>query len=286
MTHSWQFLWAWSFDPYLGTGIVVAAVAYLSAATTVSQRDPGRPWPWRKTACFLGGLAVCWIALLGPIGSWDDVFFWSHMTEHILLTMAVAPLLVLGSPVLLILRVTRPAARRRWLVPVLRSRTVRVLTSPLLTWVLFAGILIGVHFSPFYEYALTHPAVHNYVEHPLFLVGALLFYYPLLDGNPQPRQVPHWLRVASLGAMMAPEAMTGFFLYASNHVLYPYYATVARPFGPNPLTDQQLGGALMWGGSMVIDAGWMMFAVVVWLRAEQAKTARLDARLARETVPA
>jgi putative copper resistance protein D len=286
MTHAWQFLEAWTFDPYLATGIVVAAVAYLAAATTVTNRDPARPWPWRKTASFLGGLAVAWIALLGPIGSWDDVFFWSHMAEHILLTMLVAPLLVLGSPVLLILRAVRPAARRRWLVPVLRSRTVRGLTNPVLTWVLFAGILLGVHFSPLYEYALTHPAVHNYVEHPLFLIGALLFYYPLLDGNPQPRQVAHWMRVASLAAMMVPEAMTGFFIYASNHVLYPYYATVARPFGPNPLTDQQLGGALMWGGSMAIDAGWMMFAVVAWLRAEQAKTARLDARMAREAVPA
>jgi putative membrane protein len=286
MRHIWQFLGAWTFDPFLGTGIVVAAVAYLAAAMTIGRRDGGRPWPRRKTASFLGGLAVAWIALLGPIGSWDDVFFWAHMSEHILLTMVVAPLLLLGSPVLLILRVTRPAARRRWVVPVLRSRAVRVLTDPVLTWVLFAGTLIGTHFSPFYEYALVHPAVHDYVEHPLFLVAALLYYYPLLGGNPQPRQVQHWIRVASLAAMMAPEAMTGFFIYASHHVLYPYYATVARPFGLSPMADQQLGGGLMWGGSMVIDTAWMMLAVVGWLRAEQAKTARLDARMAREAVPA
>jgi putative copper resistance protein D len=286
MTHIWQFLGTWTFDPYLGTGIIVAAVAYLAAATAVSQRDPGRPWPWQKTASFLSGLGVCWLALLGPIGAWDDVFFWSHMVEHIMLTMLVAPLLLLGSPVLLLLRVSSPAVRRRWLVRVLRGRAVRVLTNPVVGWALFAAILLGVHFSPFYEYALTHPPVHNYVEHPLFLFGAMVFYYPLLDGNPQPRQVPHWARVVSLGLMMAPEAMTGFFIYASSHVLYPYYLTVARPFGPTPLTGQQLGGALMWGGSMVLDAGWVMFAVVGWLRAEQAKTARLDARMAREAVPA
>lgn len=286
MTHIGRLLETWTFDPVLGTGILVAAVAYLAAATTVSRRDRGRPWPRRKTAGFLAGLAVAWISLLGPIGSEDGVFFWAHMSEHILLTMVVAPLLLLGSPVLLILRVTRPAARRRWVVPVLRSRAVRVLTDPVLTWVLFAGVLMGTHFSPFYEYALVHPAVHEYVEHPLFLGAALLYYYPLLDGNPQPRQARHWARVASLAAMMAPEAMTGFFIYASHSVLYPYYATVARPFGPGPLGDQQLGGGLMWGGSMVIDTAWMMLAVVGWLRAEQAKTTRLDARRARATVPA
>ena len=286
MTPVWRFLGAWTFDPVLGTGIIVAAFAYLAAVSAVGRADPGRPWPRRKSASFLGGLAVAWIALLGPVGSWDDVFFWAHMSEHILLTMVAAPLLVLGSPVLLILRVTPPAPRRRWIVPVLRSRAVRLLTDPVLTWALFAGVLIGTHFSPFYEYALTHPAVHEYVEHSLFLGAALLYYYPLLGGNPQPRQVRHWARVASLAAMMAPEAMTGFFVYASHHVLYPYYTVVARPFGPGPLASQQLGGGLMWGGSMVIDTAWMMLAVVGWLRAEQARTARFDARTAREAVRA
>lgn len=282
----WQVLGAWTFDPVLGTGLIVVAAAYLEAVILVGRRDPARPWPWRKTASFLSGLAVCWLALLGPAGAWDDVFFWAHMSEHILLTMAAAPLLILGSPVLLILRVTPAAKRRRWVVPVLRGRAVRVLTDPVLTWVLFTGVLVGIHFSPFYEYSLTHPAVHTYVEHPLFLGAALLYYYPLLGGNPQPRRVQHWMRVASLAAMMVPEAMTGFFLFASRHVLYPYYATVARPFGPGALPDQQLGGSIMWGGSMVIDALWMTLAVVWWLRAESAKTERAEARAARDAVPA
>lgn len=286
MPIAWQILGAWTFDPVLGTGIIVAAAAYLEAVTLVARRDPGRPWPRRKTASFLSGLAACWLALLGPAGSLDDTFFWAHMSEHILLTMAAAPLLLLGSPVLLILRVTPAARRRRWEVPVLRSRAVRVLTDPALTWVLFAGVLAGTHFSPFYEYSLTHPAVHDYAEHPLFLGAALLYYYPLLGGNPQPRRTPHWLRVASLAAMMVPEAMTGFFLFAARHVLYPYYATVARPFGPGPLADQQLGGSIMWGGSMVIDALWMTLAVLWWLRAESAKTERAEARAARSAVPA
>lgn len=286
MTHVWQFLGRWTLDPVLGAGLVAAAAAYLAAAAAVGRRDPRRPWPWRKTTLFLGGIAVSWLALLGPVGAWDDVFFSAHMSEHILLTMVAAPLLLLGSPVLLILRVTPPAARRRRIVPVLRSRAVHVLTGPVLTWALFAGTLIGTHFSPFYEYALTHPAVHDYAEHSLFLVAALLYYYPLLDANPCPRLVRHWTRVASLAAMMLPEAMTGFFLFAVHHVLYPRYATVHRPFGQSPLADQQLGGIFMWGGSMIIDSAWLMLAVFWWLRAEQAKTARLDARLAGEAVPA
>ncbi len=69
-----------------------------------------------------------------------------------------------------------------------------------------------------------------------------LFYYPLLPGNSGPRRVaPAW-RALSLFPMMIPETMTGFFLYASNYLLYPFYPTVSRPFGPGPLSDQQLAG--------------------------------------------
>jgi putative membrane protein len=286
LAHTWQFLGTWTFEPVPGFAIAVTAVAYVAAAVTVRRRSPGRPWQAGRTASFLGGLLLAWIVILGPIGAYDDIFFWSHMAQHIALMMIIAPLLLLGRPVLLLLRVTRPEARRQMIVPVLRSRAVRVLTDPVLTWLLFAGTLIGTHFSPFYNYALEHPPVHDYVEHPLYLGVALLYYYPLLDGNPGQHRTPHGARVLSLALMMMPEALTGFFIYAQGHVLYPWYAAVARPWGPSPLADQQIGGAMMWGGGMLLDTGWLIAAVAAWLNAEQARTRRIDAQLARRQVPA
>jgi putative copper resistance protein D len=286
LAHAWQVLGTWTFQPLPGLAIAVTAAAYVAAAVTVSRRNRGRPWPGYRTASFLGGLLLAWIVILGPVGAYDDTFFWAHMVQHIALMMIIAPLLLLGRPVLLVLRVTRPQARRRLIVPVLRSRAVRALTNPVLSWLLFAGTLIGTHFSPFYNYALEHAAVHDYAEHPLYLGVALLYYYPLLDGNPGPRRTPHWARLASLGLMMMPEALTGFFIYAQGHVLYPWYAAVARPFGPGPLADQQAGGALMWAGGMLFDTGWLIVAVSAWLAAEQARTRRIDAQLARRKEPA
>lgn len=266
----------WSFEPFLGCGIVATTVLYLLGVRTVNRRGAGRPWPARCTACFLTGVAVAWVALLGPIGSFDDDFFWAHMLQHMALMMIVAPLLLLGSPVLLVLRVSSPATRRRWIVPVLRSRAARVLTNPVVGFTLFAGVLIGTHFSPFYQAALTHPWLHDYVEHSLFLITALIYYYPLLPGNPGPRNVAPAVRVASLFAMMFPETMTGFFIYAASFLMYPYYATADRPFGPNPLQDQRLGGALMWAGSMIIDSVWVILAVRDWLHSESRHARRID----------
>src|SRR5579884_3400133 len=267
---------AWTFNPVLGIGILLAAAAYLWGVRTLTARGSARPWPRRCTVSFLVALVVAWVVLLGPIGSYDDVFFWAHMVQHIALTMIVAPLLLLGSPVLLILRVASRDVRRNWLLPILRSRALYALTNPVVGWVLFAAVLIATHFSPFYDFALEHPLVHEYVEHPIFLGTALIYYYPLLPGNPSPRKIAPGIRVASLFFMMFPETMTGFFIYASRFVMYPYYAQVHRPFGFGPLADQQFGGVLMWAGSMAVDSVWVVLAVLHWLRSESRKAYRID----------
>jgi cytochrome c oxidase assembly factor CtaG len=278
----WTVLGTWTFDPVLGSGIVLAAVAYLTAARAVNRRTPARPWPRRLTASFLSALAIAWFVLLGPIGAYDDVYFWAHMVQHLALMMLVAPLLLLGAPVLLLLRVSTPRVRRRYVVPALRSRVAKWLTNPIVGWLVFAGVLVGTHFSGFFEFSLEHPLVHDYLEHPIYLCAGLIYYYPLLPGNPGPRRVSHAVRTLSLFSMMTPETMTGFFIYATGYLMYPYYATVQRPFGPSPVRDQQWGGALMWSGSMVVDAVWVTLAARDWLRNESQVAQRIDMQTLRQ----
>lgn len=275
-------LTAWTFDPLPCIAILGAAAAYGWAVREVNSRTSGRRWPARHTLSFMAALAITWIVLLGPVGVYDDTFFWAHMVQHIALMMLVAPLLLLGAPVLLVLRVSTPAVRRRYVMPVLRSRVMGALTNPIVGWLVFVGVLMGTHFSPFYEFALEHPLVHQFVEHPLYLFAALVFYYPLLSDAPGPRRVPYGLRAVSLFSMMFPETMTGFFIYASSSVLYPHFVAVHRPFGPSPLVDQQLGGSLMWGGSMLIDSVWVVLAVTDWLRSETRLAERIDLQTMRD----
>lgn len=271
----------WSFDPVLALPLVALCVLYVAGVRRVDSTTPAKPWPRRYTVSFFAGIAVMWTVVLGPFGVYDDTFFWAHMIQHIALMMLVAPLLLLGAPVLLLLRASSRAVRRRWIIPVLRSRLVLWLTKPVVGWVIFAGVLLGTHFSPFYEWSLEHPLVHRFVEHPLYLGAALIYYYPLLSVNPGPRTVPYSLRVVSLFTMMFPETMSGFFIYATNYVMYPYYATVDRPFGPGPIPDQQLGGALMWSGSMIIDSVWVTVAACDWLRDEKRVAQRIDLQTIR-----
>ncbi len=286
MRHAVTVLGAWTFDPVVGTGLIMVTAAYLWAAHVVSLRTPSAPWPRRYAVSFVCGMAIFWIVVLGPFGAYDDTFFWAHMVQHIALMMLVGPLLLLGAPVLLVLRVSSRRVRHRWVMPVLRSRVLGWLTNPVVGWLIFAGVLLGTHFSPFYEFSLEHPLVHRFVEHPLYLGAALIYYYPLLSVNPGPRRVPYAWRAASLFSMMFPETMSGFFIYSSSYLMYPFYAHVDRPFGPAPIVDQQLGGALMWGGSMLIDSVWVAIAVIDWLRDEKRVAQRIDLQTMRELTAA
>jgi putative copper resistance protein D len=274
--HVPTLLATWTFDPVPCIALLAAAALYLVGVYRLRTRDQSEHWPSLRTASFFTGLAMVWIVVPGPIGAYDDTFFWAHMIQHIVLMMLAAPLLLLGAPVLLLLRASRRDFRRRYLVPVLRSRVVKFLTQPVVGWGVFCGALVGTHFSPFFDYSLRHPLVHEYLEHPLYLGAALVFYYPLLAGNPAPVRVSPAARAVSLFLMMAPETLTGFFIYASHYPLYSHYVDVYRPFGPSPLVDQQLAGALMWAGSMLIDSLWVSLAVLDWLHSEERRSRRVD----------
>jgi putative copper resistance protein D len=256
--------------------LIATGTWYIIAASRVTRRTPAHRWPTARICCFSSGLAVTAFAVVGPPGAYDDIFFYAHMTQHILLTMLAAPLLVLGDPVLLILRASSQATRRRVWVPVLRSRVVHVLTDPVFGWVFFVAVMGVSHIPAVYDGFLTHPVLHDYLEHPLYLVSAMIYFQPLLVPSTGTRHVPHGIRMVSLFTMMVPMAMLGFFIFAVPHLAYPYYAHVERPFGPGGLTDQHLAGILMWSTSMVLGVAWLVVAGYHWLEDEERRTRRSE----------
>ncbi|MGV8964919.1 MAG: cytochrome c oxidase assembly protein [Cellulomonas sp.] len=276
-----EFLAEWDLAPLPIILLLLAASGYLWGVDRL-RRLGSRPWPAPRTTAYLFGLALIALVVIGPVGAFDDIFLWAHMAQHIVLMMVAAPLLVLGAPVSLILQACTPAARKRYVVPVIRSRAARWLTRPSVGWLLYVGTVLGAHFTPFYNYAVTHPLVHNYVEHALFLSVALVYYYPLLGANPVPHGPDPLVKIVSLFLQMAPMALTGFFIYSARSVLYPAYLVADRPFGPAALADQQVAGAMMWCAAMLIDVVWLTFAIRAWLRSEERKAERSDRQIAAE----
>ncbi len=286
VTEALRLMRGWEPAPVPWLVVALSAAVYVVAARKVSRGAPQHPWPAYRTASFGAGLAITTFAVVGPPGAWDDVFFYAHMTQHILLTVLAAPLLVLGDPVLLALRASNRGMRKRWLVPCLRSRAVHVLTHPAAGWSLFVGVMAVTHLPTVYDGFLDHPVLHDYVEHPLYLASGLVFFQPLLSSVTGGRFVPHGVRLLSLFTVMVPMAMIGFFIFAAPHPTYPFYNHTGRPFGPDPLADQHLAGILMWSTSMVLSTTWLVVAANSWLHAEERRTKRserVETALARGT---
>ena len=133
----------WSFDPTIWLPLAAAATAYLWAVRRVDRLHPATPVPRDRPAAFLLGLAAIAVALQSGIERWDTTLFSVHMVQHLILIFVAAPLLVLGAPITLVLRVATPGVRRRWILPVLSSRVVRVVGHPLVAWLAFVAVMWG-----------------------------------------------------------------------------------------------------------------------------------------------
>jgi cytochrome c oxidase assembly factor CtaG len=270
-------LWAWHLEPVTMALLAASAVLYLAGERRVAELHPRNPWRQTRTWAFLAGLAVLAVALLSPLATYAEALFSVHMVQHLLLTMVAAPLLVLGTPVSLLVRAVGRSGHRA-VMRVLHSWPVAVLTHPLLAWVGFAAVMWGTHFSGLYDDALQSPLVHA-AEHALFLVSALLLWWPVIGLDPSRWRMPHPMRIGYLFLMGPVNTFLALALYSSGRVLYPTYAASGRTWGPTPLDDQHLGGAIMWvvGDLLFLTATGL--AIAAWMRHEEVVTARVDAEL-------
>jgi putative membrane protein len=266
----------WRMEPMVLLGLAVAAIAWLMLARRVAARHPGHPHPRWRSAAFLGGLAVLGLAVLSPIEAYEGELFSVHMLQHMLLELVAAPLLLLGAPATLALRAATPSVRSR-LLTVLHSRIVTVLSFPLLAWVLFAAVNWGWHFSKLYDLALETPWLHD-IQHLTFLGAALLFWWPVIGADPARWRLPHPVRLFYLFLAMPQNSFLGIALMSAPTALYPHYLTNVRNWGPTPAVDQSVGGMLMWVGGDVVFLLAMGLVVAAWVRVEDRRTARADAR--------
>jgi cytochrome c oxidase assembly factor CtaG len=271
------FLFGWSFEPLVAIPLIVAAVAWIAAVRRVDAAHPANPVPRLRTAAFLAGLFAIAVALLSGIERYDTVLFSVHMVQHILLTLVAPPLIALAAPITLLLRLARPRARRRWILPALHSRAVRVVTFPVVAWVLFAGVMWATHFSGVFDRALEDPLVHD-LEHAAYLGAGLLFWWPAVGLDPTPWRMSHPVRALYLFLQMPQNTFLAVAILSASAPLYEHYATLARPWGPTPLADQQAAAGIMWLVGDLLFLAAILGLVAAWMRHEERTTVIADRR--------
>jgi putative membrane protein len=233
-----------------------------------SGLGPGGRWPWPRTLAFVGGIGLLAFAYLGPFGAWSHIMFWPHMAQHLVVMMLAAPFIVLGQPIRLAFLNLDPTGQER-LMSALRSPVMTFLTKPAVGWAFFATVLLGAHFSFVMNTAVQSHDFMEFALRPLFLISALIFYYPLLGDDLIGHRPKKSIAVISLGLMMIPETVLGIVIHLSPVVLYAPYQVSAEVFGFDALVDQKFAGALMWAIAMVLDGIWMMVAALEWWREQE-----------------
>jgi putative membrane protein len=260
---------AWTIDPVVWIVIACAAWLYLRGVRRT------RAWPRGRSWCAGLGLAILFVAASGPPAVYEGSLFWVHMVQHLLVTLVAAPLLAFSAPVALALR-SGSARTRDALLRLVHARFVRALTHPVVSWSALALVMWGTHYSALYDAALENDLLHA-AEHALYLGAALSFWAPVAGLDPT-RRVARPVRVAYLLAAIPVQSFLGLAVYSSGAPLYDHYATLARSWGPGPLDDQQLAGAVMWIGGDVLLLAWTGVAAAAWLRAEEREGERADRR--------
>ncbi|MEO8639554.1 MAG: cytochrome c oxidase assembly protein [Chloroflexota bacterium] len=271
----------WSGDPLPWIGIVLATALYLAAVWIVDRAHPAnRVRQWR-IAAWLAGVATIGLALVSAVDVYAESLFTVHMVQHLLLAMVAPPLLAFGAPVTLALRAVSVKVRRSILLPVLHSWPVRAISWPPVGWSFFAVVMWLTHFSPLFNAALENEALHS-AEHLLYLVAGVLFWWPVIAADPLRWRLSPIGRMAYLAAQMPFNTAVGLAIYFAPAILYPHYASLGRTWGPDPLTDQQLAGIVMWGLGDVILLGALVLAVEAWLRADEKRSRRTRERAAHD----
>ncbi|MEX2046620.1 MAG: cytochrome c oxidase assembly protein [Chloroflexota bacterium] len=237
------------------------------------RRMKRRRWPAWRTAVFFLGIATLLFAVVPALEVLAADLFSVHMLQHVLLTTIAPPLLFIGAPVRPLLLGLPDLVRARVVRPLARGGPVRtlvhVLRHPLVAAVLFVGAVYLWHWPALYEAAVRDARLHV-LQHAHFFGTAMLFWSVVIDPVPFRGTLSYAARIIYLLlAGAAQNTVLGGVLSFSTRLLYPHYADRTAAYGIDALTDQRIGGALMWVvGDSVFLLG-VSLAFFRWLAHEE-----------------
>jgi putative membrane protein len=223
------------------TGLPVLAL--LAAGALYVAAGWRTPWPLRRTASWLTGLAAAGVGVVLSTAHGD---LRTHMAGHLLLGMVAPLLLVLAAPVTLALR-TLPVDAARRLARLLRTPPLRWASDPLVAVPANAAGLWLLYGTGLHAAVVHRPALGALVALHV-LVSGYLATAAVLAVDPAPHRRGVGVRAAALAAGAAAHDVLAKWLYAAP---LPGVAHAAE------------GARLMWDGGTVVT---LVVAAVLWRR--------------------
>ncbi len=266
-----EFALPWDFSP---TALVTTALAAALFARGVRRTPPGTP-PARPIA-FYSGLALIYCALQTRWDFYAGHMFFVHRLQHFALHDVGPFLLALSAPGP-VLACGAPAAVRR--LRALRAAfrlPARIIFDPWTATALFIASLCVWVWPPVHFDAMLSNWLYTLMNWSV-VIGDLPFWWLILDPRPYPQaRVGQGIRILMLMVVMLPMILVGAILGLTRRDLYPVYEICGRFFPISPVTDQQIGGLIIWiPGSLLVT----LAALTALRRAMYESQAREQGRL-------
>ena len=276
-----------SYEPdALMIGLLITAIAlYIKGVLVLTRR--GDSWPLGRTVAFACGVGAIDFATSGGLGLYAHFAFSYHMVAHMILGM-IAPIgIVLGAPITLALR-TLPQGRnkaesgvRGTLLAALHSKLAVFYTNPIVALAFFDGSLFALYFTDLFGSMMQSHAGHFFMNIHFILAG-VLFFHVIIGIDPNPRRVPHLVRIVIVFAAMSIHAFFSVALMSSTTLIDKgYFASMQTPWLTDLLADQKLGGSIGWAMGEIPILLALVATFISWVKDDSREVKRIDRNIAR-----
>jgi putative membrane protein len=267
---------SWSFSAEMVLLTALAIVVYVRGMTRIRSGSIGKRR--YQAVFFFSGIAAIFLALQSPIDPMAERLFSIHQLQHLLLRMLGPMLLALSAPQgVLIAGLPRNWRRplfqyigtKRWV-----RRVLAVLMNPTFVWVSFIASLYIWQIPAFHNAALYNPVIH-YIMHISMLVSGLLFWGLMFDHRDAANTVLHPVRVIMLIGAIVSNILLGALITLKEVVLYTAYDDAGqRLFNIMPLSDEGMGGYIIWVPSSMMCLIAILIIIHGWAKHEARHYAR------------
>ena len=280
---------------------VAALAVYLVAAAAhllgMRGEATGSAPPRRlaRAVAYQAGPLLALLAVVSPMGYWSYRFIWARSLQDVILAIVAPALIVLGAPWLPLIRGLRldgrlhqrdqrTAADAGDADTARRNRPSGWRPWPVAVAVAFCAIWWAWHLPALFDAALRSPVVYA-LEVVSYLALGILLWLQLIDSPPLRPQLSPLRRVGLLLGVAASGTVLGLIRVYSSGLVYPAYLGF-RHHVLNVISDQQLGGAVLWVIPLVPFSIVAVALAVGWLSEDEseATAADFDRLLRRKSV--
>ena len=265
---------------------VAAAAHLLGMRGEATGSGPSRqPHRLARAVAYQAGLLLALLAVVSPMGYWSYRFIWARNLQDVTLAIVAPALIVLGAP-------WRPLSRGLRLDGWLSRRDQRTAGDaddgeaarrnrapgwrpwPIAVAVAFCATWWAWHLPALFDAALRSSAVYAIEVASYVAVGTLLW-LQLVDSPPLRPQLSPLRRVGLLLGVAASGTVLGLIRVYSSGLAYPAYLGF-RHHVLSIISDQQVGGAVLWVIPLVPFSIVAVALVVGWLSEDESEATAAD----------